>query len=513
MRRFNPTRAQWVGGALAVGAAAAVTYAIVTAREANALRPGYPIPEPLPLPPPGGFPQGAGVGVCNLGPSYPGFEWDGVECSPSVSTPPGIYIVDECSDFIFVPGDDGPQPSELGARIADAVSSGQSTDPTLVVSAFLDTFWPQCSWPPDPAAAERIVQLYMALSVMVGRMIINDGGIVLGTSDPTNVDELIGGRFTDIGYDMFRPHLVPEIELPELDIDEEPPFVGPPSPQPPGPIEPEPPQGGVDLPPGGQGFPGDEPDEPEQPDYPGLVIPAYPVPTKPCQKFPYQGPTKSADLPATWFTTEAHEDVLLFDFAAFNNADCKVYNLRFGICLRPVGAMLYGALNPLHPLPDNPIHLRNMDNAGMTWSQFTGSPLWKKQYGTKIGLANGKAVFNPLAAITDPGVDPCPNDAMIWPTPTGDHFIVTADHGAEPRFRETNWKPRPRVTLHASGKKVYARIYYTGMPKFYVGGADPKWGGIDTPNHLDGDLVSSVVGPANKTPFHVDYKVWALGLM
>lgn len=280
-REFNPTTTQYVIGGALVGAAVLGTIYLLRddTPAPSSVRPG--------LEGAGGMPSMCG----DLGPSYPGFAFDGVDCVPSTNTPPGIYIIDDCADFYFVVGDDGPQPDDLEARIANGVAASQfqlqgaaGADPTNIVTSFFKAWWPQCTWPPAPDDAPRIVQLYMALSILVGRKIVLQGGHVLGTSTVDAADEAVGERFVDLGYETFDPDLVPEIELPDpddayldpdilggtgmidvggggIDVDE----------------DYESPQGGIQIPPGGGGpfqpQPGDAGgwDEIDEIDVPGSI--------------------------------------------------------------------------------------------------------------------------------------------------------------------------------------------------------------------------------------------------
>ena len=504
--RSNPTPRQiatWAGAAAAAGLVGYGAVRLVRSRRS----PKFELP-----PPPQGTGQPGAI-ACELGPSYPGFVQDATgACVPTDDTPPGIYVDVACTDFVYVPGDDGPQPKDLDRVISTLAfvtkqdPTSRAADPTYNVTNFLHMYWPDCTWPPV-GGTPRLQQLFVVLSFLLGREIVHRGGRVLGTASMDNVDELVAMRLTQLGMPQYEPSVVPEIVLPDYLEDEEPGEAQPPGPGPDINEPPGPGPGMIDLPPGGPVMPGDFP-SPEPP----TVFPGFPAtqPLKHCQEVPYTKSQTKIDLaPAFWSQGSTH-DFLIFDFGISDFSDCKIWNIRFGICLQPVGGSIYGLLNPDNPLPDNPLHMRNEDNAGLVWAQFTSSPLWKRQYSARIGLANatGNAVTDNLKLITDPGVDPCQNDASIWPTPSVDHFIVTADWSAEPRFRETNWKPGPRVSLVTSGKKVYARLRYVGMPRFLLGGADPQWGGIDTPNSLDGELVSSV---SQKTGFEAAYKVWALG--
>jgi len=508
--RRNPTSRQvatWAGAAIAAGLVGYGAYRFNRSRRG----PKYELPQP---------PQGTGEPVpiaCELGPRYPGFEQDSSgACVPTDATPPGYYVDVNCTDFVFVPGP-GAQSQDLAKTIASLAAitkdpKNRSADPTYNVTQFLSKYWPDCTWPPV-GGTPRLQQLFVALSFLIGREVQHRGGRVLGTGNVDEIDERIATRLAQLGMPPYDQRVVPEILLPDYQNEGEPGIAQPPGP---GPDinEPGPTQGTIDLPPGGPVMPGDFP----FPEY-HFVPPAPPV-LKHCQEVPYTKSQSGIDVDDAFWAQQfvggdplpkTTHDFLIFDFDISDFSECKAWNIRFGLCLQPTGGAIYGLLNPNNPLPDNPLHLRNEDGAGLVWAQFTSKPLWKRQYSAVIGLANttGKAVADQPHPINDPGVDPCSNDELIWPTPSVNHFLVTADWGAEPRFRETIWEPRPRVSIVTSGRKVYARLHYVGMPRFLMVGADPQWGGIDAPTEQDGHLVSST---AQKTSFEAAYKVWALGI-
>lgn len=207
-RRRNPTPIKlWL--TIGVGAAAAigggyVAYRVVTGRRRKAVTP--PLARPS-----------LGAGGC---PS--GFFFDGKRCmpveTPDLFQPAGIYV-QQCQDFVFVPGDSGPQLDFLQAMVEveaeeSAPDEALSADPTVLATDFFSEFWGECQWPPAPNAPQRLVQLYVALSYVIGREIVAAGGRVLGTSDPDLVDEQIAERLASLGFFDFNPDIVPEIELP-----------------------------------------------------------------------------------------------------------------------------------------------------------------------------------------------------------------------------------------------------------------------------------------------------------
>lgn len=210
-RRRNIEPVHWaiVGlGAVTVGVGGYVAYRLVQDWRRREEIKGLP-------PPPLSMDVGDPCGV-----QYPGFVFDGEACRPTENSPAGVYITDACTDFVFVQGDDGPQLDYLEAMIdaeAEASSSpaSSSVDPTELATNFLERFWRTCRWPPDPEGPERIVQLYQAMSYVIGREILISGGRVLGTSDPDLVDEQIAERLSDLGFADFDPDLVDEIPLPD----------------------------------------------------------------------------------------------------------------------------------------------------------------------------------------------------------------------------------------------------------------------------------------------------------
>ncbi len=496
-RPYNPTRNQWVGGALVAGTVAAVAYAVFKTREANALHPGYPLPEPLPIPEPGGGPQGAG-GSCDLGPSYPGFAWDGVECSPSVSTPGGIYIVDECGDFIFVTGDDGPQPSDLGARIVAATHEsmqpgGETADPTEVVAAFLDTFWPQCNWPPAPDAAERIVQLFMALSVMTGRMILNDGGSVLGTSDPSSVDELVGQRFEELGLPMFRPHIVPEIELPELEISDDD-FVGPPEPPP--------------QPPDGDGPGVQEPD----PVGPGLIDDDGPwtppsldddeEPAQPACEIVAVIKSRQFALPGAEFTQTRDKR---FKVWAPTSSECKKYRVAVGVCVRPTTSGFglldtYMGPNPPADLGELQFQIRRADNDGIDWDQFKLPIVYKVQLRVDVHVVGNNVIIDAPGPVTVDlaDMDACPQRPAKYPA-SGGYKVM----GTDGEWK--TWGAVPQISLITEDGDLKLRVRYSGLPQFV------RASGEVSPDVPLGDYPKAVARLNRETAFLLEAKVWSAG--
>lgn len=235
-RRRNPTPLQWglIGaGALAVGGLSYYGWRTWKSHKAKKALQDLPVPPSRPLPPIP--PNGLGGGPC--GAAYPGFVPEGDGCVPTDDTPPGFYVAEGCSDFVFVEGEEGPQIEWLiGAigrqsrRTKQMVT--ESADPTLVATRFLRRFWGECLWPPPPDASARIQHLFSALSYIVGREIVADGGRVLGTSDPDIVDEQIAERLAELGLPDFDPNIVPEIRLPDAEPDGPGPAVPPPPPKP-----------------------------------------------------------------------------------------------------------------------------------------------------------------------------------------------------------------------------------------------------------------------------------------
>lgn len=459
----------------------------------------FELPEP---------PQGVGEPVplnCELGPSYPGFVQDARgACVPTEATPPGIYVDVACSDFIYVPGDDGPQLEEIDKTIWALVAitknpTSRAADPTHNVTQFLSKHWPACTWPPIGGTA-RMQQLFNVLSIMMGREIVHRGGRVLGTGSIDEVDAQVAERLAELGMPDFDPDVVPEIPLTkyddpdEIDDEAQPPDDGP------GVQEPDDPQGGIDLPPGGQDFP-----EPKPP----IVFPAYVVPTKPCQTIPWSPPARhNIKVEDARFSGPSTEDILLFDFDVGDNSECAAYNVRFGLCLRPTETKLYGDFDPNSAAAG--VHIRNPDGTPVDWSTFKTPALWKRQYKTRVGIADGKAVFDPPTPINDPGVDPCRDDDARWPTPSSGFFIVDVPPAGEFSPMNFNWYPTPKVQLVAKNRRVYVRLFYTGMPKMMLGVSDAKWGGLEVPEEWVGEYVAHRF---LTTDFRADFKVWALGTL
>jgi hypothetical protein len=444
-RIFNPTREQWIGGALVLGVAAVATYAVVSGKPSAPALQGRPP----------GLPQGgAAPGACDLGPSYPGFAWDGVECAPSAATPPGIYVVDDCTDFIFVKGDDGPQPDDLEGRIATAIQSVSeaqepglgvsyvpNSDPTAIVTAFLTTFWPQCQWPPPPNGSQRIVQLYMALSVLVGRLIIEGGGSVLGTSSAAHVDEAIGDRLIELGFTEFHPEVVSEIELPE--IIEPIPFhtVGTEFPEPP-------PKGGIELP-GGQGA---------QPGFPGI----------PKCKTTTAVETAFRALPSQLWTAQVER---AFKIWSPPSIQCNRYDLSVAVCLFPQTGfgLLDNYVGPVAPADAGSVifQIQHDDGTGLEydeWQQFRMQLVAKARLKIRVNVAkNGALSYGGIPTNVDP-TEACPQ-AAHWP-PTNRYRVMGTD--GHWKF----WVPHPTFGLSLDGNEVVLHVRYAGLPQFRLAGDD-----------------------------------------
>ncbi len=459
--------------------------------------------------PPLGPPQGGGGPVaCDLGPNYPGFvQNEAGVCTPTAATPPGIYVDVNCQDFTFVNGDEGVQSADLDKTIYALISATRdptmrSADPTHNVTLFLQKFWPNCTWPPVNGTP-RLQQLFNVLSLLIGREVVHGGGRVLGTGSLDDVDEAVAERLMELGMPEFNPDVVPEIVLPIYEEDDgfpegQPPDDGPDVQEPDGGVD-----GGIDLPPGGQDFP-----EP-----PGPVT-VYPVgdledALLPCQKVPWSPPAKHnvALEDARWTGPSSH-DFLLFDFDVGDNSECVAYNVRFGLCLRTIGSDIYGEYHAGDNLAG--VHLRNADATPVDWGSLQQPAVWKRQFKTRIGIANGKAVFDPASVVNDPGVDPCLDDAMRWPHASAGGFVVDVPPLGEFSPMNLPWNPNPRVELVGKNRKVYVRLFYSGMPQFLLGVEDPKWGGIEVPDAWVGEYVANRF---QTTRFRADFKQWALGTL
>ena len=215
-RRRNPSALQWglIGlGAVAVGGLSFWGYKKWKEKEA------LPSPDPdRPIPPIPPIDEDD-LGMSPCGADYPGFVVTDEGCEPSAKTPAGIYVTDDCGDFVFVEGESGTQLAWLTAAIDRAVSRTRapkmrSADPTSIATRFFRRFWSGCTWP-SAAASPRATQLFNAITYVIGREIIAGGGRVLGTSDPDIVDEQIAERLAELGLPEFDPSIVPEIRLPD----------------------------------------------------------------------------------------------------------------------------------------------------------------------------------------------------------------------------------------------------------------------------------------------------------
>jgi len=463
-RRNNPTNRQ-IAIAAAVGLGALVVgYGISEAVSRRPAKKGKSI-----LPPP---PEGASVSD----PRYPGFESTDSGIVPTPETPPGIYVLDDCQDFAFVPGSKSNQAKQLSRMITAAINRSKSlpdepqgpglapgiggfattkvlTDPIEIATKFLSMQWPDCQWPPSPDASSRIQQLFISLALLIGRRIVLGGGKVFGTSDAQSVDELVVSQIEDMGLDDYDPSIVPEIELPGIggiDFD-----------------EPEPPQGGlIDLGDGPVGPAG----SPEQPDAGGWV------PT--CLDNPIVK-TSTQYLPqATWYERKTASIKLMS-----GEPGCDEFEVRFGICIGTDSASFgdldpYVSGNPPDDVGEVSFKIRNADELQPIdydqWQGFRVPIWWKAKYKLRIRFVNGKvSILNPgapLSTIQDPSIDPCPQKQEHWPlSPNYYYFVVGQDDD------ERMWNPLPRLKrVKAVGDALYAEIEYSGLPRFKKDGDEAR---------------------------------------
>ncbi len=510
-RRTNPNRRAALIAAASVTAAGLVGYGGY--RLSKALRGG---PRPLPGstqggggpgPLPGSTQGGGGSVQCDLGPNYPGFVSDGTgACSPTAATPPGIYVDSTCQDFTFVAGDDGDQVARFEsmietARVASLQPEAQSADPTKVVTQFLAMTWPQCTWPPTANATPRIAQLFVVLSLLVGRLIIKNGGRVLGTSAADLVDEQVAERLGELGLPEYEPDVVPEIKLPIVPIIVYPYF----PPKPPGPDidEPDPEGGKIELPPGGQQIPSQQGDK-GPPDCSVLA----------------QIRTITRALQPANFATERDET---FKIWTPTSDQCSEYVVAFGVCLVPV-AISFGFLDPY--VSDNKpadvgavlFRLRQADGSDIDWADFETPVVYKAQFKTTVRVAangNISLVGVPgaqLSSIENSDLDPCSNKTPRWPVPSATFFQAQATDGGW-----KNWRAVPRFDVKTQGKNLMLRVRYSGLPRF------ARWddntqsiGGIGFNALLDalGPPQGQGEGIArldSKTPLSLTVKVWSGG--
>lgn len=482
-RRRNPNRRTVLLAVGAVAAAGAVGYGGYRLSKALRAR------SPLPL----GPTQGGGAPViCDLGPNYPGFvRDDSGACSPTAATPPGIYVDATCDDFTYVKGDEGEQVARLDsmietARVASLQPDAKSADPTEVIEQFLRMTWPQCTWPPSQDSSARIAQMFNALSLLVGRLIVKNGGRVLGTSSSDLVDEQVAERLAELGLPPYDPDVVPELKLPIFPI-----IVYPNFPTPPGP-ESDPEGGKIDLPPGGQQIPSQDDDLPE------------------CAVLA-QIRTVSRVLPATNFVTKRVET---FKIWSPTSGECDRYEVAFGVCLQP--SSFFGYMDP-YVSDDKPadvgeilFRIQQSNNAGMDWSMFETPVVFKGQFRTSVRVnPNGSItiVSNPkLSAIDNAALDPCPNKPDRWPIPQAS-FEVRASDG-DWKY----WEPVPRFAVLEQGSNLMLRVTYFGLPYFDRYDADVA---DNFPALADAlgppEGVEAIARIGWKTPQNLTVKVWSGG--
>jgi len=494
----NPTRNQWIGGAVALGVIVGVVYAM--SRDDAPAAPKYQQP-PVPMPLPG---EGEGAPVCNLGPRYPGFVLDGEHCVPGPTTPPGVYITSDCTDFVFVTGEDGPQPDDFETRIANVVTdaNGNAVDPTDMVSGFLSAWWPECSWPSSANDSPRIMHLYMALSLMAGRMIVHAGGNVLGSESQSTVDGVVDTRFDALGLPDFDNSIVPEIVLPEFDDGTGPGDLDPgdlPGTGGVGGLDPQDvgqgQQGGIDLPPGGQG-PGFDLD-PIIPAVAGVFVPPVP-PVPPPESLDYKPAPEHLDLISTPWTERYTQHIVLFDFAEGDHALLQDWTIRFGVCLTSSAGFgeLTNFFNGQGQQPpadfDDPgalgdptlrFQIRNVDAVPIQFGGFTSPMTYKKRYAAKFKRGAVVKITQALHEINDWNpLDACPNRQQRWPEPSSPNGFWVMPAGLDDF---AIWDPKPRISIIVSGPKIVLKISYVGFPYFQVTGGESKAQAYDSAFKLD----------------------------
>lgn len=440
----NPQIGKWLGAAaIAVGVAIAgyEVYDHLRTPKPPALPPkvggGAPTPTPTqPTPPqPCGDPA-----------RYPGFVSIHGVCKPSAQTPPGIYMLGGCTDFVFVKGDTGPQATALDNAITIAAKA-TSADPSIVVTTFLKTRWPDCTWPPRPNDPARVVQMWQVLGIVAGRMILAKGGTVFGTQDPEEADVAITDRYRALGYPDLDPSIVPELEIPKIQMPE-------PEPEPQGgggggvlPPEPGPKQGHIDLGPQGPAGPHGH----------------IPEPPPDCAVSPYLNAIQT-NLPRAKWTEQKYVDIPLF---TPSGQDCKHYDIRFGMCVTPINGS-FGWLDSYFAGNEDAIYtIFQIRDANMealpNLDAFHLPVLWKQQYRCRVRYMGANVlhidVGGELSMIDDPSVDACSNKSKRGPA-----GLYRVQPTTEDGYRF--WNPTPSVIVHTSGKTLYARISYSGLVQF-----------------------------------------------
>jgi hypothetical protein len=502
-RRVNPNAAQWLGIAGVVVGATVIGVGVWDHffRFPKKLRPATELPPGLEG---GGYePEGGGYGgldgdgydlpevgqdgeSCGNPTLYPGFVWQGDACVPSPLTPAGIYVTDGCDDFIFVQGDVGPQPEALDNALTIAAGGG-NTDPTTIVTNFLNDVWPDCSWPPANDAPARIKNMWMALSLIAGRRLIELGGRSLGATDAEASDVAIGERFRDLGLDDFDQSVVPDLEVPGVPEEPE-------EPEEPGGnggglggwLPPDKPSGGlIDV--GGPTGPKGKPQGWEEP-------------TPPCASTPYRK-TRFRNTPEVSWTQSKVATFDLFTPPA-GSGTCKEYEIRFGVCVKPNDGT-FGLLDAYLAGDDSvqSVLFSILDNNGNgipDFSSFRRPVLWKQQYKCRVTITGNsmKIVFASMVDIDDSTVDPCKTNTARWPKSPTDTFRITDVDG-----EQRSWYPYPIITLGTEGKTLNMRMQYSGLPQFIningtAGGHPQRYGR----GRLD-----------RTNSYNVATKVWALG--
>lgn len=162
--------------------------------------------------------------VCtDLGPSYPGFEFDPTtkSCIPGPDTPTGIYIIDSCQDFIFhsQQGMGGEVPSaqtndleQMAESAANAFLAGEATADTIAMATqFFNKWWPDCQWPPAVDASDRIRNLFQFIAFQLGSMVIDKGGKAYNFDNSDALAEFLSSKFQEMGYPPINEEIIEEL--------------------------------------------------------------------------------------------------------------------------------------------------------------------------------------------------------------------------------------------------------------------------------------------------------------
>lgn len=127
---------------------------------------------------------------------------------------PGLWFNKDCTNFVLVPGPNTEHgkiyEDSLSSAIETAKIKGSKFDPYEVAARTLNKI-SECKLFPTPNSPDRIAQLYIYFTILMGTSAAQDGLEVDGETNPSKIETLIIKRFVEMGYPQFDPAVIPEM--------------------------------------------------------------------------------------------------------------------------------------------------------------------------------------------------------------------------------------------------------------------------------------------------------------